>query len=70
MADSPPKPFEVRQRLLERAGQLMGRSRLAAGLHVSENELEDWIDGRKPIPSTKLAPLASLLSKFAEDKPR
>jgi len=68
MAESPKKPFEVRQCLLERAGRLMGRSRLAAGLQVSEGELEDWISGRKPIPSAKLAPLASLLSKFAEEK--
>jgi len=70
MADSPPKPFEARQHLLERAGRLMGRQRLAEGLKVTESELEDWIDGRKPIPSAKLGSLASLLSKFAEEKRR
>jgi hypothetical protein len=68
MADSPKKPFEVRQHILERAGRLMGHSKLAAGLKVSREELEDWIDGRKPIPSTKLGPLAELLAQFAEEK--
>ena len=46
----------------------MGRSKLAAGLKVSEDELEEWIDGRKPIPSAKLGPLAELLAQFAEEK--
>jgi len=46
----------------------MGHSKLAAGLKVSEDELEDWIDGRKPIPSTMLGPLAELLARFAEEK--
>ncbi|HXJ10186.1 MAG TPA: hypothetical protein VNH12_11795 [Burkholderiales bacterium] len=70
MADSPKEPFEVRQHILERAGRLMGHSRLAAGLKVSEDELENWIDGRKPIPSTMLGPLAELLARFAEEKRR
>jgi len=68
MVESPKKPFEVRKHILERAGRLMGRERLAAGLKVSEDELEDWIDGRKPIPSNKLGPLAELLAQFAEEK--
>ena len=68
MAASPSKPFEVRQHLLERAGRLLGRPNLAMGLKVSESELEDWISGRKPLPGSKLAPLCSLLSKFAQDR--
>jgi hypothetical protein len=48
----------------------MGHSRLAAGLKVSEDELENWIDGRKPIPSAMLGPLAELLARFAEEKRR
>ena len=68
MADSPKKPFEVRKHILERAGRLMGRERLAAGLKVSQAELEEWIDGSKPIPSAKLGPLAELLAEFAEEK--
>jgi len=68
MADSPKKPFEVRQHLLERAGRLMGRHKLATGLKVSEAEVDAWIDGRKPIPSAKLAPLAELLARFAEER--
>ena len=68
VADSPQKPFEVRQRLLERAGRLLGRSTLAAGLKVTESQLDDWIDGRAAIPDAKLGSLASLLSKFAQDK--
>jgi len=68
MAESTRKPFEVRTILLERAGRLLGRPSLAAGLKVSEAELEDWISGRKPLPGSKLAPLASLLSKFARQR--
>jgi len=68
MAALPTKPFEVRQHLLERAGRLLGRSNLAVGLKVSEDELENYISGRKPLPGSKLAPLVSLLSKFAQDR--
>ena len=68
MTDSPNKPFEVRKHILERAGRLMGHERLAAGLKITEGELEEWIDGRKPIPSTMLGPLAELLAQFAEEK--
>ena len=68
MAASSGKPFEVRQHILERADRLLGRPTLVVGLKASENELADWISGRKALPASKLAPLVSLLSKFAQDR--
>ena len=46
----------------------MGRSTLAAGLKITESQLDDWIGGRESIPDAKLGTLASLLSKFAQNK--
>lgn len=57
----PGRPPSRKQRLLARAAQLMGEPQLAAGLKVSEDQLESWIVGRSTMPDRLLLDLATLL---------
>ncbi len=55
------RPPSRKQRLLARAAQLLGEPQLAAGLKVSEEQLEAWIVGRSAMPDRLLLDLANLL---------
>lgn len=61
----PARPPSRKQLLLARAAQLMGQPRLAAGLKVSEEQLESWIVGRSAMPDRLLLDLANLLVEQA-----
>jgi hypothetical protein len=54
------------QQLLQAAEKLMGRAELAAGLKVTADMLDAWLDGKEPMPDSKLGPLSDALKKYAE----
>ena len=58
-------PIE-RLHLLERAEKILGRTKIAEGLKVSEELVEAWREGTVRLSSTHLMRLADLLAKYAE----
>jgi hypothetical protein len=60
----------TKQKLLERAADLVGYEGLANGLGVDEKTLKDWISGVNTMPDTKLRPLADLLTRIADSPGR
>ena len=54
-----------KQRLLEKAAQLMGTKELARGLRVDEKALAGWMDGDQDIPDRRLLELAEVLAEYA-----
>ncbi|HZO03262.1 MAG TPA: hypothetical protein VFB93_18860 [Burkholderiales bacterium] len=57
-----------KQRLLHQAAELVGRSDLAKGLGVSEEDLDAWMRGEGAMPDGKLRPLADFLDKVAASR--
>jgi len=55
----------TKERVLEDAVRLLGREELAAGLEVSEEQLDQWLARRTPMPARKLGALSDLLVKYA-----
>ena len=51
--------------ILERAEKLLGRSRIAEGLKVSEKVVESWCDGSGTLSNSHLLRLADLLAEYA-----
>jgi hypothetical protein len=54
-----------KERVLEDAMRLMGREELVDGLKVSEEQLDQWLARRAPMPARKLGDLSELLIKYA-----
>jgi hypothetical protein len=55
----------TKQKLLKRAADLMGKDELAIRLMVSQELLEDWLNGQATMPDRKLVPLAKVLDQFS-----
>ena len=55
-----------KERVLEDAARLIGNTELAAGLDVSEAQLEQWLGRRAPMPDQKLGALRVLLVNYAK----
>lgn len=57
-----------KQRLLQRAAQLVGQERLAARLGISKSLLQGWMRGDVTMPDRKLLALAAVLDDLAGTK--
>jgi hypothetical protein len=56
------------QRLLARAGDLLGRDQLSASLGIDRKVLDAWIRGEGTVPSVKLSLLTIALAELAARK--
>jgi hypothetical protein len=56
------------QRLLARAGDLLGRDQLSVSLGTDRKVLDAWIRGEGTVPSVKLSLLTIALAEFAARK--
>jgi hypothetical protein len=56
------------QRLLARAGDLLGRDQLSVSLGIDRKVLDAWIRGEGTVPSVKLSLLTIALAEFAARK--
>jgi DNA-binding transcriptional regulator YdaS (Cro superfamily) len=59
---------ETKQRLLERAGKLVGRDELARRLNVPSTLLEAWLRGDVTMPDGKLMQLARVLDDVSREE--
>lgn len=57
-----------KQRMLQRAAELVGHEELALRLNVPPTLLDLWIRGLAPMPDRKILPLADLLESLAQSK--
>jgi plasmid maintenance system antidote protein VapI len=57
-----------RRLIAEQAEKLLGRSRMAEGLQVSEDEIQSWCEGRSALSDSQLLRLSDLLAKYAASK--
>jgi hypothetical protein len=60
--------LSIKQTLLQRAAQLMGKHDLAGSLGVPDALLEAWMTGQASMPDSKLRILTDLLNKGPEEK--
>ena len=57
----------TRQRLLQRAAELLGEHQLALRLGVTPQTLDVWLRGLASMPDRKLLELAAILDELSDD---
>lgn len=57
-----------KQRMLQRAAELVGQEELALRLNVPRTLLDLWMRGLAPMPDRKVLPLADLIESLAGPK--